>query len=106
MTTTEIIKAMEEIEAETWYEVYGIRTQEEPFALGEIDHRSHIWEDGDDTGEELDGICCTTKEMAKLHTSGYYYGKHTAIIAGNRSHSGEDEGEIVITDPVVVRILA
>ena len=106
MTTAEIIKAMDEVESETWYEVYGIRTQEMPFELGEIDHCSHVWENGEETDEEMDGICCTRREYAKLHADGYYFGEHIAIIAGTRYTDGEDDGEIIIRDPVVVRILA
>lgn len=107
MTANEIKQAMDEAENETWYEVYGVRTQEEAFELGEIDHRSHVWHDGDDTGEELNGLCCTVKAMARQHADGgSYYGGHVAIIAGSRYTMGEDAGEIIIQDPVVVRILA
>ena len=106
MKTAEIIAAMEEVETETWYEVYGIRTQEEPFELGEIDHRSLVWVDGEETDEELDGLSCTRKEFARMHTNGSYFGDHIAIIAGTRYTAGEDAGEIIISDPVVVRILS
>lgn len=48
--------------AETFKGEYGIvaiRTQEESFDLGCINHVSHVWDDGDDTGIELDGISAT-----------------------------------------------
>jgi hypothetical protein len=37
---------------------------------------------------------------------GFYFGDHKAIIAGNFAECGEDPGEIVISDPVVVEIIA
>lgn len=37
---------------------------------------------------------------------GYYYGDHVAVIAGNSWDYGEDAGEIVIHDPIVIEILA
>lgn len=94
------------------YAVVAIRTQEEPFELGEIDHLSHAWDDGDDTGEEIDGLSATTVKSARIdmHTAeyspshGFYYGNHAAIVCGNDYEMGEDEGEVVISDPVCVHI--
>lgn len=37
---------------------------------------------------------------------GYYYGDYVAVIAGNSWDYGEDSGEIVIHDPIVIEILA
>ena len=39
------------------YEFIGVRVQEQEFELGAIDHVSHVWVDGDETEEELNGIC-------------------------------------------------
>jgi hypothetical protein len=103
MTKEEIRKAMEELSED--YEIVAIRTQEEPFELGAITHCSHIWEDGDDTGEELDGICGTTVNGLALHEEGYYFGGHQAIIAGNRYSWGEDEDEVIIEDAEVLMII-
>lgn len=89
------------------YEVVGIRVQEEPFRLGEMDHVSHIWDDGEDTGEELDGVCTVSSTVAdRVFKMLDYYGEHVAIIAGNEYRWGQDYGEIIIRDPVVVEILA
>lgn len=94
------------------YAVVAIRTQEEPFELGEIDHLSHVWDDGDDTGEEIEGLSATTTTSNRIdmHTAenslshGFYYGNHAAIVCGNDYVMGEDEGEVVISDPVCVHI--
>lgn len=112
MTGKEIAAIAEELRQNGEYEYYGIRTQEECFALGEIEHLSHIWNDGDETDEELDGISCTTitSRAVSMHGEGNsrlgkYYGGHIAIIAGNEIEYGEDEGEIIIRNATVVKII-
>lgn len=111
--TIEEIKAIAS-KYETEYEYVGIRTQEEPFELGHMTHRSHIWEDGEDTGEMLDGVSCTSvkSKAVAMHCDGkrnnpggYYYGDHVAIICGNTATLGEDEGELIIEGAVVVEII-
>jgi hypothetical protein len=37
---------------------------------------------------------------------GFYFGDHKAIVAGDFAECGEDPGEIIISDPVVVEIIA
>ena len=104
MTAQELKAKMEEY---AWdYEVVAVRTQEEPFELGAIDHLSHVWVDGDDTGEELDGICGTMAAGVEQHIGPYgYIGDHMAIIAGNSYEYGEDAHEVIIRDAVVVEVL-
>lgn len=98
-----IRKIIDEQEIDFDYGCVGVRVQEEPFELGEIDHISHIWDNGDDTGEELDGICATNSNA--LEYAPEYFGDHIAIIAGNNISYGEDAGEIIIKDAVVVAII-
>lgn len=87
------------------YEYIGIRVQDGvPFDLGEMSHISHIWDDGDDTGEELPGVCVIDGRKAEY--SVLYSGDHVAIIGGNHAEYGEDPGEIIISDPVVLAVLA
>lgn len=105
--TSEIIEKVKEMAADTYreYEYIGIRVQDEtPFELGEMDHVSHVWVDGDDTGEELGGVCAIRGDRAELAKS--YYGDYVAIIGGNKAEYGEDDGELIITDPVVLEVLA
>jgi len=85
------------------YEWVGIRVQEQPFELGGLNHRSSVWVDGDETGELLDGLCAI--DYRHLHNAQSYYGDHMAIIAGNRATWGDDPGEIIIEDAVVVEII-
>lgn len=99
--------------AETFKGEYGIvaiRTQEESFELGSIDHVSHVWDDGDDTGIEIDGISATMVSAPEVsmhgsdHGHAYYFGENVAIICGDSYEYGEDAGEVVISDPVCVHI--
>lgn len=107
MMTAEMIQRAKEIAEDLFYdyEVIGIRFQEEPFELGKIRHLSHVWVDGEDTGDELDGICAQDIRTVEKVNNGYI-GSHIAIIAGNEYTHGVDVGELIIEDAVVVEILA
>jgi len=85
------------------YSFIGIRVQETPFELGTINHKSLVWEDGNETDEELEGICVVDIKYFKSCSS--YYGQYVAIICGNNAEIGEDAGELIIQDAVVVEIL-
>ena len=108
MTTAELRALIEELMEEYGeYQYFGIRTQDVPFELGEIDHNSKVWEDGDETDEELDGISATnaTSGSISAHIDGLYYGDHMAILASNDITWGEDVDELVMRDAVVIRII-
>jgi hypothetical protein len=105
--TNEIIEQVRKIveDNDTGYECIAVRVQEVPFELGEMSHVSHRWDDGDDTGEELDGVCGTAVNAIKANARTTYYGEHLAVIAGNHYTYGEDAGEVVISDPQVIAII-
>lgn len=84
------------------YEYVGLRVQEQEFELGKIDHVSHVWDGGEDTGVELDGICVCDMDHLGANR---YYGDHAAIICGYRASYGEDPGEIIIRNAEVVKII-
>lgn len=86
------------------YNYIGIRVQEEEFELGSMDHVSKVWVDGDETDEELDGVCVI--DINKLSGSDGYFGDHVAVVCGDRADYGQDYGELIISDAVVVEILA
>ena len=114
MTQDIIRKALEIAEAmelDSKYGYIGIRTQEQSFELGEMTHNSKVWDDGDETDIELDGVCCTSlSKLADIKSYQLrqvtYYGEHIAIIAGDRAEYGEDLGELIIADATVVAIIA
>ena len=91
-------EVVEEKELDSKYGCIGIRVQEELFELGEMTHVSHVWDDGDDTGIELNGVCATNISARQFP---HYSGEHVALVCGNRYEMGEDEGEIVIEDATV-----
>ena len=98
-----IREIIEDKELDFDYGYVGVRVQEEPFALGEIDHASHIWEDGDDTEEELDGICAIN--AVSLEIAPEYFGDHVAILVSDNATYGEDAGELIMKDAEVAAII-
>lgn len=105
--TSKMIEKVKELATDIYreYEYIGIRVQDEtPFELGNLDHVSHVWVDGEDTGEELGGACVIRGDRAELAKS--YFGDYVAIIGGNSAEYGEDDGELIISDPVVLEVLA
>lgn len=105
--TADMIKTAKEVAKELFYEYekIGVRAQDVPFELGSMDYVSHVWDGDCDTGEELNGVC--TQDVYTLDKyNNHYFGNHFAIIAGNEYEIGNDPGEIIIRDPVVVKILA
>ena len=113
MTKAEMLKIIEEVKETCEYEYIGIRTQEEPFEMGGIDHVSSVWVDGEETDETLDGISCTNVDSPAIAAhcdeislaNGNYYGDHIAIIASDDAEYGEDAGELILRDAVVIRII-
>lgn len=104
--TAELIEKIRELEKEySWdYEQVCIRVQGVPFELGEMEHQSSVWVDGDETDERLDGI--STLSVKYAQNAEFYFGDHLAIVAGNEYSYGQDAGEVIIRDPVVLEILA
>lgn len=112
LTNEMIEKAKAAIEADEKHEIFAIRTQDVPFEVGRIDHKSLVWIDGEMTDEKLDGICATVIDTNDIerslnrHNREGYCGEHIAILAGSYSMSGEDVGEIIMENPDVIAILS
>ena len=101
-----IMTRIEEIKNECEYERIGIRVQENEFTEGEMLGNSFVWIDGECTDEELDGTCAINLDDAKCAIENGYFGEHIALIAGDRFEWGQDEGEIIIKDAVVIEVIA
>lgn len=97
-----IKKIAEEMDLSWDYEFVGVRVQEQEFKLGTIEHLSHVWDNGDDTGVELDGICVCSLDCLGANN---YFGNHVAIICGNEAEYGEDDGELIIRDAEIVKVI-
>lgn len=96
---------IDEIGAE--YSFIGVRVQEEAYGLNVGDvvtHNSHIWDDGDDTGVELDGISAMSIDRLNAIRC-EYYGSTVIILGSDYAEYGEDIGEIVMQDAQVLAIV-
>lgn len=107
------IKKIAEKYREEW-EAVGVRTQYEEFKLGEINHKSHMWDNDEMTDIVHTGISVTDvfnkSNAVAMHADdydsrSYYMGNHMAIIVSDDYYYGQDEGELVLRDAIVVEIL-
>ncbi|MCD8087265.1 MAG: hypothetical protein LUE22_01580 [Oscillospiraceae bacterium] len=124
MTTSEMIKKVMEIVEEGDYSVYWVRTCNKDYRVGDICDNSYVWDDGDWTDEELNGVCCTglpmfpeesdVKKCLKYHIRDkemfgfqncYYPGSHTYLIGGHSVEYGTDSGEYIIPNGTVICVL-
>jgi hypothetical protein len=96
------------------FEYYGIRTVDERLLLGASPSDSREWEDGNVTNSVLDGCCATqirgramadVERALRAHRREGYFGDHTYIVASNMATYGDDPGEIILRDAVVVGII-
>lgn len=99
----EMIRAKaEELHLKDEYGFSGVcvRVQDIPFELGSIDHVSHVWIDGEDTGEELPGISAIGIDdlEASAKYEGEYPGEHVAIVCGDCVAYGQDAYERILAD--------
>jgi len=74
--------------------------------IGDIVPCSYNWSDGEQTEERLDGTSCISID-AQLPNSDYkgYLGNRIWIIGGYEMDKGQDEGEMIIKDAVIIKIL-
>lgn len=106
---------------------YGIRATTEEHSAGEELSNSFIWVDGEKTEEELDGIStmgikdlteeaviraikCLGRDACeyfgvKENVFHSYVGQNFVLIKGDSATAGDDNGEWVIKNPVVVAVL-
>jgi len=105
-----IRKALESIDLEEMgmeYAYIGIRVQEEAYGakVGEaVDHCSKVWIDGDETDEELDGVCAMN--ASQLGCVGCeYFGNVVLVLGADRVDYGEDAGEIIMQDATILAVI-
>ena len=88
---------------DTDYEYVGVRVHDDQYAIGQTMPDSRRWDDGEPTDDMLDGtsaIDLRDNRAAQLIQA--YMGDYLSIIAGWYASDGEDDGEIVIRDAVVL----
>ena len=90
----------------------GIRIQEDTYGLragDAVDHLSHIWDDGEDTGEELSGVSAlNANDFAYFASFGGcvpYIGRTVLVLGADSASYGEDDGELIMEDATVLAVL-
>lgn len=96
------------------YDCVGLRVQDSAFGQNigdEIVHNSHVWDDGDETADELSGVCAISGSWAQNHSVTAFdsysgYDGDTILILGSNSYTaGEDTGEIILREAVILDII-
>lgn len=119
----EAIKAIRDIMNGQEYECYGLRVlpddQTDEFSVGDELPNSHVWEEGTRTEDELDGVSAlhvsspsegiNTGSEEELHdvfarAIEGYDGRQVVLVGSNGVAGGNDPGEIVMTEGVVLAI--
>ncbi len=87
------------------YNCVGIRYQDKPAKVGsKINHRSHSWDCGTDTGEKLRGVSAINVDAIDQGVKVYKYsGDYKLTLGSYESDYGEDPGEIIMIDAVVLK---
>ena len=87
------------------YEYYGIRVlpdQDMIVSIGDQLPDSYIWEDGENTGESIDGVCAVQIRDGNIEKTmkyaNIYFGKKCVLIGGDFVGYGEDDEEIIFRD--------
>lgn len=83
------------------------------YNVGDCVADSRIWDDGEPSDETLDGTCCIGLASdanaddidAALEAADNYFGDKVYLIAGDGMEYGEDSGEYVIRNAVVIAII-
>lgn len=108
MTIAELKEMINNNDWDVDFGKFGIRIQEQFFTLGSIEHNSKVWFNGEETDEELDGICAidlNAPEAAECLNGNGYFGNHIALIASDSYEYGQDAGEVILKNAEVLYII-
>ncbi|WP_409036815.1 hypothetical protein [Mannheimia haemolytica] len=111
---------------EDCFAVYGLRATTDVHQVGDELGNSFVWVDGEKTDEELDGICTmgiqnadeagllnAIKNLGRdvckkfdVEFKGFqsYCGQNFILVKGDSARGGEDKGESIIRNPIVVAV--
>lgn len=95
------------------YTYYGIRVDVDvDYSVGDYTSDSRIWIDGESTEEMLNGTSCVglryadeTDVTKAIKIAENYAGNRIYLIGSDSMEYGEDEGEYILENAVVVAIL-
>lgn len=91
------------------YDRLGIRCDDAVYEVGDVLPRSRAYDDDQLTGEILNGTSVLAvgddldAVVQKAERS--YFGDHLYLVGGEYGGPGQDRGEILIRDAVVIRVL-
>lgn len=112
MNATEVIlEAFAKVSGD--YEVFGIRVMDSEIqeggrlAVGDEVPASYRWDDGDWTEDRLSGASTILVRSASdipraVRAASDYWGDQLTLIAGESREIGQDEGEIIIRNAIVI----
>lgn len=100
------------------HDVIGLRGMDEPAEIGEVLPPSRVWADNEPTEHLLNGTSAVRVILhergaddpdaavdAAIRLAAAYPYEHWVVIGSTHYSYGEDEGEVVMVDPVVVAAL-
>lgn len=92
------------------YDFVGVRVVDREYdgydsKPGDTLDRSWQWEDGEPTEEQLEGTSAIDVVDNAPSTPGGYWGNRVLIIGSYHAQTGNDPGEIVMQEPVVLDVL-
>ena len=101
-----IAKIKEEYSSATGIRIVDKNYDEYNSSIGDVLEISHVWEDGEYTEEELDGVSAIDID-AQLPDVSYqgYFGDKIFVLHGKKEGYGEDNGEIIISNAEIIGII-
>jgi len=92
------------------YDYVGYRVvykDKESYKIGDTPNRSRVWIDGEPTDELLSGASAISIDKLSYTYDGYegYLGDTILILGSNNAEGGNDPGEIVMIDAVVLAVI-
>jgi hypothetical protein len=106
-TATEILAAIRSAPADTVY--FGLRVEDgRTFAIGDYIPNSRVWDDGEPTQDEVDGVSTVglgddpslSDVETALGAADIYHGATIMLVGARYQSRGQDAGEHVLRRPI------
>lgn len=93
------------------FDAIGLRVVNKDYAdynatVGETLDSSSVWDDGEYTDDNLNGVCAiSVTSIDQMSSYGGYFGDRVLIIGSDDTERGDDAGEIIMSDAVVLAVI-